>query len=268
MIVDLSDNFSLQELDNTYLWRYMELSKLIDLLINRTIYFARLDKFEDGLEGITGKNVGLKYFSLSTPITKGNINKTFDKPTQEKIIKGDELRRQEYMTSLSDSQQTQFASCWYLGDRESLAMWKLYSDRDGVAIKFKAIELADTLIAAAESYTNSDFRQFFLGPVVYKNIWPFDMHETFDGKFNALKKDKSYIHESEFRFVSAINLEAKGNHDHLNLSIGDLSTYDLEIISNPFMSKYKAANLKKLLAKYNLKDTLRPSQIEIRKNSG
>lgn len=268
MKINLSDSFSLSDLDNTYLWRYIGLSKLIDLFVNKAIYFARLDKFEDSLEGITGKNVSLKYYSLSTPITEENINKNFDETTQKKIIIDDKLKRQKYLDSLSDSQQTQFASCWYLGDRESLAMWRLYSDRDGVTVKFKARELVDTIMAAAESYTNSDFQYFIIGPVVYKNIWPFDMHETFDGKFNALKKDKSYSHESEFRFISVIDLEAKGNYNYLSLSIGDLSAYNIEIISNPFMSNYKFNNLNKLLENFNLNNILKPSQINIRKNNG
>jgi hypothetical protein len=73
-------------------------------------------------------------------------------------------------------------------------MWKLYSKKEGVAIKFNGRQLANTIIASAQSFNNSDFHSLYYGPVEYKNIWPFDHQETFKGKFNGLKKDKSYIH--------------------------------------------------------------------------
>lgn len=265
MKIEYPDNFSLNDLNDAFLWRYIELHKLLDLLVNEHIYFSRLDKFEDGIEGITGKNVSLKAINQSTPITKENINKRFTESMQSQIIEQDKTRRLEYLKSLSDSQQTQFASCWYIGNRESLAMWKLYSKSDGVAIKFHARELADTLKAAAESYTNSDFDLFFLGPVNYKNIWPFDPHEKFDGKFNTLKKDKSYSHESEFRFISVTNIPSKGKYESFVLPIGKLPAYNLEIITNPFMIDYQKDNLKKFLSKFGLTNSLKHSQMEIRK---
>ena len=97
----------------------------------------------------------------------------------------------------------------FWGDREALAMWKLYSNKDGVALKFNARELADTIIAAAESYTNTEFEYLIFGRVEYKNIWPYDPYEKFNGKYNAMKKDKSYSHESEFRFITVAPIEKK-----------------------------------------------------------
>lgn len=265
MKIEYPDNFSLDDLNDAFLWRYIELHKLLDLLVNEHIYFTRLDKFEDGIEGITGKNVSLKAFNQSTPITKENINTSFTETMQSHIIKEDKTRRLEYLNGLSNSQLTQFASCWYLGNRESLAMWKLYSRNDGVAIKFPARELVDTLKAAAESYTNSDFKIFILGPVDYKNIWPFDPHEKFDGKFNALKKDKSYSHESEFRFIAVTNIQTKGKYDSFKLPTGKLIGYKLEIRTNPFMADYQKDILFKFLSKFGLSNCLTHSRMEIRK---
>jgi len=265
MKIEYPDNFSLYDLNDAYLWRYIELHKLLDLLVNEHIYFTRLDKFEDGIEGITGKNVSLKAFNQSTQITKENVNKRFTVAMQTQIIEQDKTRRLEYLKSLSDSQETQFASCWYYGNRESLAMWKIYSKNDGVAIKFNAREIADTLKAAAENYTNSDFDLFFFGPVDYKNIWPFDPHEEFDGKFNALKKDKSYSHESEFRFISATDIHCKGRYESFILPIGKLTAYKFEVITNPFMVDYQKDNLKKVMSKFGLINCLKHSQMAIRR---
>lgn len=243
MKVEFPDHFSLDYLNNKFLWRYLDLPKLLDLLNSEQIYFARLDNFEDNIEGITGKNVSIKFKNQSTPLTPENINKKFDEETQARLIQEDKLRREEYLRNLSTSQETQFASCWYLGDRESLAMWKIYSKNDGVAVKFNARELTNILIIAAENYTGSAFDSFIFGPVVYKNIWPFDPNEIFDGKYNALKKDKSYSHESEFRFIVSIKLENKGKYTFFQHPIGKLSDVNFEIVTNPYLTDYLKINL-------------------------
>ncbi len=262
MRIKYPDKFYIKEYDSKFLWRYIDFYKLIDLLINKRIYFTRFDNFEDGIEGLTGRGVGLKVLTQSEPLTKNNIN-DFEKETKEKHINDDRNRRKEYLNTLANSQQTQFASCWFLGERESLAMWKLYSGNGGVAIKFNAKELIEAIIAAAKSYTNSPFEIFYFGSVNYKNIWPFDPYETFDGKFNGLKKDKSYIYENEFRFVATVLSKNKGNYKSFVLPIGELSAYNMTIITNPFMENWKIENLRSLLKKYNLENYLTISSMEI-----
>ena len=38
--------------DNAFAWRYMNIKKLKDFLFNNTLYFSRLDTFDDPIEGI------------------------------------------------------------------------------------------------------------------------------------------------------------------------------------------------------------------------
>jgi len=243
MKIDFPCNYSLDELNDQFLWRYVGLHKLIDIIINKHLHFTRLDHFEDGLEGITGEGTQLKFFSQGEQLTHDNIN-SFDEQTQAKLIEQNKNDRQNYDDSLARSQQAQFANCWFLGNKESIAMWKLYSQKDGVAIKFKARQLTDTIIAAAKNYTNTDFGILLYGPVEYKNIWPFDLYETFNSEFNALKKDKSYIHENEFRFIVVVPDDKKGIYQNFTLPIGELTSYDLEIITNPFMAEWEIKNLR------------------------
>ncbi|MDQ2720685.1 MAG: DUF2971 domain-containing protein [Bacteroidota bacterium] len=264
MTIDYPDNFSLEQLNNNFLWKYVGLHKLLDLVLNQIIYFARLDSFEDGVEGLTGRGLTLKAFTQGKPLTPENVNPRFAPEKQKELIEGDKFNRVEYLRDLSLSQQTQFASCWFLGNRESLAMWKLYSNKDGVAIKFNARELTDTIIAAAENYTHTDFEILIFGPVEYKNIWPYDHKETFKGKNNAMKKDKSYSHESEFRFITVVPVDKKGVYNNFTLPIGDLSSYEVEIITNPFMQKWEIDNLKKLLEPYHLETKIIPSSMDIK----
>ena len=260
MKIEYPDNFSIEDYDNNFLWRYINLHKLIDLLINKQLYFTRFDHFEDGMEGLTGKGIQLKAFTQRNPLTKENINKTFSEEEQQRLIEYDKNKREQYLDSLTDSQQSQFANCWFLGDRESLAMWKLYSKKDGVAIKFNAKQLIEEVVDSARNFiSDPDFIILYCGPVNYKNIWPIDPHEKFDGKFNGLKKDRSYIHESEFRFVAVVPLEKKGQYINFKLPIRELSNFDIEIITNPFMEKWEIENLRALLINYSLESFLKVS---------
>lgn len=265
MTISFPDGYSIQDLDGKFLWKYLDLFKLIDLLQSNQLHFTRFDHFEDALEGITGRGIGLKFYTDGEPLTEENINPQFTLEEQKRIIAEDQQFRLEFETGIQNSQQSQYGSCWFLGDKESLAMWKLYSKKDGVALRFSARQLADTIIASAESYTNSDFDFFYCGPVDYKNIWPFDMHETFPGKFNGLKKDKSYIHESEFRFVAAVSGKNLGKHDYLKLPIGKISVFDVNIIANPFMEKWQYDNLRMLLDNFQVGEKLQKSKMVLRK---
>lgn len=266
MKVEHPNKFNIQELEGLYLWKYLDLFKLIDLITTGEIYFQRFDKFEDGLEGLTGQAVSLMAFTQADPLTEENINKAaFNPEDQKKAILADKNRREELKKSIDQLQKTQFASCWFLDDRESLSMWKIYSKSDGIALKFKAKELTETIIASAESYTNSDFHILYYGKVDYKNIWPFDPHERFEGKFNGLKKDRSYSSENEFRFVSATSLEKIEKHICFRLPIGAIDEFDLEIITNPFMDSWKIEGLRKLLQKYSLHDKMSESKMKIKK---
>jgi len=264
MQIGYPNNFSIKEYNNKFLWRYIDFYKLLDLIVKKQIYFTRFDNFEDGLEGLTGRGIELKMLTQQKPLTENNIN-DFEEKTKEELINFDKNNRQEYLNTLTNSQQTQFASCWYLEEKESITMWKLYSGNDGVAIRFNARQLIDTIIATAESYTNSDFKILYFGPVDYKNIWPIDLNEIFDNKFNGLKKDKSYNHENEFRFVASVFAKHKGNHKNFLLPIGELSSYELSIITSPFMKNWKIENLRALLKKFNLESFLKTSDMVINK---
>lgn len=265
MKIEYPEGFDLEGLNNDFLWRYVGISKLLYILNNNQIYFTRFDHFEDALEGITKHALHLKLFTQGEPWTHENLNPLINYHDREKIILDDKNRRIKYKEIISNSQQTQYASCWFFGKKESLAMWKLYSASGGIAIRFDAKELIQSIIRTAESYIGSDFEILYFGKVDYKNIWPFDLQEKYEGRFNGLKKDKSYSHENEFRFIVVVSIKNKAKHYNFSLPIGDLSQYNFQIITNPFMADWEIVNLKKLLEKYNLSDKLRVSEMDIRK---
>ena len=263
MKIEYPKNFNSDSLKNMFLWRYSDLFKLIDLINTKSLFFIRFDKFEDALEGLTGESIKLKQITNGEPLTYKNIN-NFDEKTKKKLIEWDQSARMKHTKQTENSQETQFASCWFSGEKESIAMWKTYANSDGFAIKFKAMELIDTIIASAKSYTNSDFSLLYFGPVEYKNLWPLDFKEKIEGKFNGLKKDKSYHHENEFRFVAVTSIENKGKIDYLKLPIGELSSFNIKIIASPYMAKWKFENAKILLSKFGIEDKLQPSVMQIK----
>ena len=44
-------NITLPENSDTIVWKYLDLSKFLDLLISRKLFMSRSDKFEDQYEG-------------------------------------------------------------------------------------------------------------------------------------------------------------------------------------------------------------------------
>ncbi|MEG1313701.1 MAG: hypothetical protein RSD40_05245, partial [Bacilli bacterium] len=50
--MEVIPNLTNHKLDNnTKIWRYMDFTKFLDLIINRKLYFRRIDLFEDPYEG-------------------------------------------------------------------------------------------------------------------------------------------------------------------------------------------------------------------------
>jgi hypothetical protein len=268
MKIEYPKDFDINYYEDKFFCRYIDLYRLLDLINHNKLYFTRFDRFEDGLEGLTGNGISLRYFTESEPITKENINTAFDEETQNKIIKGDQALREEYKNEVFYSQQTQFANCWFEGNKESIAMWKLYSQNGGVAIKFNAKELIESVIEHAKALNDEDFLILYFGSVNYKNIWPFDVQEVFEGKFSGLKKDRSYMHENEFRFVAVVPTQKAGKHLQFSLPIKPLPSFKMEIVANPFMMDWQVDNLSSLLRKFGLDTFLTKSKmvVNIRQN--
>jgi hypothetical protein len=106
--------------------RYFSLSKFLDLMENRTLFFASIAtlKKQDRFEGV---------MSLS----HRELEKFFDNFFSNRgIKKADDL--------IADSKS--FASCWHLGNTENYAMWKIYGGRnDSIAISSNIGCLVDSI---------------------------------------------------------------------------------------------------------------------------
>lgn len=141
------------------LWRYIDFTKLVSLLEDQTIFFARADKLGDRFEG-AWSNVNQMVLQSAT---------TAEAKAWRIIMDQAKLRRRLILVN-----------CWHASDHESEAMWKLYSGMQyGLAVKtnFKTLVHSFTdrtpdLIAQVEyiPYETKLMPWSYLAPFFHKRL--------------------------------------------------------------------------------------------------
>lgn len=158
--------------DDTIIWKYLDLSKFLDLLISRKLFMARSDKFEDQYEG------------------------TFSEPTYEEIKKLLE-DNPKYLDAYKSKRKNIVISSWHANSYESYAMWQVFTkNNEGLAIQ-------STIGHLKNSLTEPKAHQY-IGEVNYidykKEHIPFD-----DDFFPFLFKRKSFQYEHEIRVITDVS---------------------------------------------------------------
>lgn len=153
---------------NPRLWRYMDLSKYLQFLHSKTLWFARADCLGDPFEGSTPQAMDQAYKAI---LAEYEIESGAD-------------------TGMKKLQETMYINCWHMNELESAAMWKLYSSGgDSVAITTTYERLSMVLPFWIQ-----------LGVVSYIDY----RTEGFSGDniFNRfVHKRRSFAHEQELRAV-------------------------------------------------------------------
>lgn len=249
--------------NSEWLWRYFDIHKFLSFLNEKTIRFARMDEFEDPLEGIP-------LSALITYEEKMNQNLIPKDTTLSQLILDDTLFKslpillQNKLTQIHAIQMTTYVSCWFYEQRESMAMWNLYSDLNGVAIKVPFGKLVT-------QFKHTDFNHqpidaFYTGRVDYQNfktVSPFVANERSKIPKVALRKDSSFSHEKEVRFVIRTyqDLPKTKSVTTGSLSLSDL---DLKVVCHPRMNSWKKKNIKELLRTAGIADAFQESEIILR----
>jgi hypothetical protein len=154
--------------DDTRIWRFMDIGKLLWLLSSSALYFSRLDLLRDPYEGFV------------TDMSSAEF---------ERHIPG----HGKGMASLfADQRKWVFANSWHVNEFESAAMWDLYlNSAEGVAIETDFARFR-------ESFSAEKTHNVFIGNVKYidyaKEPVPFG-----NFLFVPLHKRKSFEHEHELR---------------------------------------------------------------------
>jgi hypothetical protein len=220
-----------------YLWRYMNLKKFLSFIIDRKLHLKRLDRFED-------KNDGIFANLLQLRLSLGEIKKRGGKILLEK----EELK-------LRKVQKRLYASCWFVGDRESMAMWKIFSNPDSVAVRIRYRHLSEIFSKRKFSCNVESIEGISLGKIRYYD------HNNGKGrkalkdpeKFLAFSKDESFSNEREFRIVIKSEEGSRDEHpDGIDLDLHDFGKIPFEIVFHPKAEDWGVKNLKDIMDKFEL----------------
>ena len=205
-------------LDDIVLWKYMDFLKFVNILTTNKIWFNKINCFEDVYEG-------------TYPVA--------NKALRDKIYNGAPPPQCVYDTAEKYERQRLYVLCFHNNEYESAAMWNLYANDAGIAIKTSGNRLKKCF--------NNESKNIYIAPVDY-----IDYEKDFLPEGNAFylgtHKRKSFSHEKEIRcmyFNTGDALDDKGQY--INVDVTELIE---EIYISPYAPEYMADTLKALLKKY------------------
>ncbi|UWY28437.1 DUF2971 domain-containing protein [Flavobacterium sp. TR2] len=180
-------NIKLPDDPDTIVWKYLDLSKFLDLLLSKKLFMSRSDKFEDQYEG------------------------TFSEPTYEEIKKL-AVDNPEFLNYYKTHREKVAISSWHINEYESFAMWQIFTkNNEGLAIQ----STIKRLQKAVKPENNFDQ---YIGEVKYidykKEYIPFD-----DLFFPFLFKRKSFQYEREVRILSDTSKSDIKLNDGLKINV-------------------------------------------------
>lgn len=183
---------------NIRIWRYLDVSKFIDLIINESLYFPRTDKFDDIFEG-----------SLPSPSVLARKNQL------EEISPNGNIHDSKFWNKIGIESKKKYAiSCWQMNDFESAAMWKIYlKTNEGVAIQSTYQKLNLCL--------NKLDKPVYIGIVNYID-YDNDLIDWGNRMVPFFYKRKSFYHEQELRALirwADYNLDNGGIKIPIDLSL-------------------------------------------------
>ncbi|MEN8282606.1 DUF2971 domain-containing protein [Acinetobacter gerneri] len=200
--------------DDTILWRYMDLPKFLDVLINKHIVFTRPDLFEDVFESYP-----YKFREASKEAFYRNGEKTLGDFIDDRLVNSHRVAKYHI-----------YISCWHINSFESAGMWKLYGKHsDSLVIKTTVKKLKQSLIDPNNSWVN----HLFYGKVNY-DLNLDKLTEEFcdlvkkkeaieiDIRHVLYNKRESFEHEKEFRVLGINNSNLFGHPDLEKLSDSEL----------------------------------------------
>jgi hypothetical protein len=224
-----SPNIKLTEDPDTIVWKYLDLSKFLDLLLSKKLFMSRSDKFEDQYEG------------------------TFSEPTFEEIKKL-AINNPEFLNYYKTHREKVAISSWHINEYESFAMWQIFTQNsEGLAIQ----STIGRLQKALKPETN--LKQY-IGQVNYidykKEYIPFD-----DLFFPFLFKRKSFQYEREVRIISDTSDNAITINDGIKINV-DISQLIDKIYIHPKSENWYKNLVIELVSKLDFDITIEKSDLE------
>lgn len=222
-------NIKLPEDDQTIVWKYLDLSKFLDLLLSQKLFMSRSDKFEDQYEG------------------------TFSEPTYEEIKKIAE-NNPRFLDYYKSHREKIVISSWHINEYESFAMWQIFTkNNEGLAIQ-------STLGRLKKALAPEKKIEQFIGEVNYidykKEHIPFE--DTF---FPFLFKRKSFQYEREVRIISDVTENEIIVNDGLKINV-DINNLIEKIYIHPKSENWYKNLVFQLMEQLGFKFNIEKSDLE------
>mgnify|MGYP003392605219 FL=1 len=222
-------NIKLPEDPKTIVWKYLDLSKFLDLLLSKKLFMSRSDKFEDQYEG------------------------TFSEPTFEEIRKLS-IDNPDFLNYYKTHREKVAISSWHINEYESFAMWQIFTQNsEGLAIQ-------STIGRLQKALQPEEHFQQYIGEVNYidykKEYIPFD-----DLFFPFLYKRKSFQYEREVRIISDVTQNNLKLNDGLKINV-DVNLLIEKIYIHPKSENWYKNLVIQLVAKLGFDISIEKSDLE------
>lgn len=222
-------NIILPDDDTIIVWKYLDLSKFLDMLMSKRLFMSRSDKFEDQYEG------------------------TFSEPTYEEIKKI-AANNPKFLDYYKSHREKVVISSWHINEYESFAMWQIFTkNNEGLAIQ-------STIGRLKKSLETERKTEQHIGQVNYidykKELIPFD--DTF---FPFLFKRKSFQYEREVRIISDVSSDNLKINDGLKIDV-DINQLIERIYIHPKSENWYKNLVIELVEKLGFGFTIEKSDLE------
>jgi hypothetical protein len=224
-----SSNITLPEDNNTIVWKYLDLSKFLDMLLSQQLFMSRSDKFEDQYEG------------------------TFSEPTFEEIKKI-AANKPEFLDYYKSHREKVVISSWHINEYESFAMWQIFTkNNEGLAIQ-------STIGRLKEALQPENRVEQYIGNVNYidykKEYIPFD-----NAFFPFLFKRKSFQYEREVRIITDVSSHNISVNEGIKINV-DLNQLIEKIYIHPKSENWYKKLVIELVSKLNFNIEIEKSDLE------
>ena len=165
----------LKLLNSNKIWRFMSLYKFEDLINSKRLHYARIDQFEDKLEGIS------PYSSIKAILDDNQRNEEQKRDTFNL-----------YKIRMENNRKVSFACCWHINERINFSLWDEYGGNsyESIAIQTNIQKINKIIKDTGIPVLNEPIR-YFDEPYFNQNAY----------WFPTIFKRSKYENEREFRSI-------------------------------------------------------------------
>lgn len=169
-------SFEEPENKDAKIWRFMDFTKFVDILVSKSLYFCRSDLLEDVFEGHFTPHMIDEYLKVANN-------------EEEKV-----RIRNFFIKYPEETRKESFLNCWHMDEIEPYSMWKSYTASN------QALAIQSTFSKLVQSFENNKKYSIFIGKVKYIDYKKDSI--PWDNAFNPLMhKRHNFKHESELRVI-------------------------------------------------------------------